>query len=140
VKEQKVKEFKDYCIACYPDGLMRWLIWPKKVYLHMFYQSMHSQQKRGSKVGNPGHGWDTTEYNAVLESYRFWMSSNPTELPVGPAKPIGISQSINYMMGVKEHWEFLCAQDFCKLSWDLLWKLPLKNLHKYVKNRKETVR
>jgi hypothetical protein len=140
VKEPKVKEFKDYCVACYPEGPQRWSLWPKKVYLFMFYQAMRPQRKRGGKGGNPGHGWDTAEYHAVLESYRVWMSSNPTEPPVGPEKPIGISQFVHYMLGIKEYWEDLCHQDFCKLTWEQLWNLPLKNLQKYVKNRKETVR
>ena len=139
VKEPKVKEFKDYCLAVYPDGPMRWSLWPKKVYLYMFYQAMRPLRKRGGKGGNPGQGFDTAEYNAILQSYRTWMA-NPTGPPVGPAKPMGVSQFVHYMMGVKEYWEDLCAQDFCRLSWDLLWNLPLKNLHKYVKGRKETVR
>jgi hypothetical protein len=139
VKEPKVKEFKDYCVAIYPDGPMRWSLWPKKVYLYMFYQAMRPLRKRGGKGGNPAQGWDTAEYKAILGSYRSWME-NPTGPPVGPAKPMGNSQFVHYMMGVKEYWEDLCAQDFCRLGWDLLWNLPLKNLHKYVKGRKETVR
>jgi hypothetical protein len=140
VKDPKVKEFKDYCVAMFPeDGMLRWSLWSKKVYLYMFYQAMRPQQKQGGRGGNPGHGWDTAEYKVVLESYRVWMQ-NPTGPPVGPAKPIGVSQFVHYMLGIKEYWEDLCAQGSCNLSWDLLWTLPLKNLHKYVKNRKETVR
>jgi hypothetical protein len=139
VKEPKLKEFKAYCVAIYPDGPSRWSLWSKKIYLYMFYQAMRPQRKRGGKGGNQGHGWDTAEYNHVLQTYSSWMQ-NPTGPPVGPAKPIGISQFVHYMMGVKEYWEDLCARDYCKLSWDLLWTLPLKNLHKYVKSRKESVR
>ena len=68
------------------------------------------------------------------------MHQNPAGLPVGPEKPIGISQSVHYMLGVKEYWEDLCAQDLCKLSWDLLWNLPLKKFHKHIMNRKEMIR
>ena len=94
VKEPKVKEFKDYCIAIYPDGPMRWSLWPNFFYLYMFYQAMRSQRKRGVKGGNPGQGWDTAEYHAILRSYRTWMM-NPTEPPVGLPKPLGISQFVH---------------------------------------------
>jgi hypothetical protein len=35
--------------------------------------------------------------------------------------------SIQYMLGIKEYWEDLCARGFCNLSWELLWNSPLKN-------------
>jgi hypothetical protein len=60
---------------------------------------------------------------------------NPIGPPVEPAKPIGISQFIHYMLAIKGYWEDLCAQGFCNLIWELLWNLPLKNLLEYVKNQ-----
>jgi hypothetical protein len=47
VKDPKVKEFKDYCTTEYPDGQLRWLLWPKKFYLFMFFQVMCPQGKQG---------------------------------------------------------------------------------------------
>jgi hypothetical protein len=139
VKDPKVQEFKDYCKDVYPDGLMRWGLWPKKIYLFMFFQAMRPQRKRGGRGGNPGKGFDVEEYKTVLASYRGWMT-NPTEPPVAPPKPIGESQFVHYMLAIKEIWEDLTFQGFCNLSWEQLWNLPLKNLLKYVKGRKESVR
>jgi hypothetical protein len=139
VKDPKIQEFKDYCTSQYKDGLMRWGLWPKKIYLFMFFQAMRPQRKRGGRGGNPGKGFDDEEYKTVLASYREWMS-NPTSPPVGPEKPIGISQFVHYMLAIKDIWEDLSTQGFCSLTWEQLWNLPLKNLLKYVKGRKETVR
>jgi hypothetical protein len=133
------KEYFQYCDYCYPTDYYNKVLDANKLYRFMFYQAFRNQKKRGGKGGTENR-FDPADYEEITEKYQTWMLGNSNAEPPEPNNPVQNSTMDQYKAVFRKVHKQQSAQRVTSSVWEQIWTLPLENLHKLVKERRNCVR
>jgi hypothetical protein len=139
--DPKVKEFKGYCDALYPNHGpdIRHLVTPDKVYNFLFYQSHREKRKPGRlKRGEVPEGiFSLTGYRTVVGRY----AGKSSEEWVAPSNPVQIQQVNTYKSSLMGLHKEQVANKANKYVWTHhIWTCHCEELYKLVKARRNKMK
>ena len=69
--EPKMKEYEQFCEACYPDDNFKYCLDESKLYRFMYYQAFREKKKAGGNKEALAAGcrFDIDEYRQIMNSY-----------------------------------------------------------------------
>jgi hypothetical protein len=141
IYDNKTKEYFQFCDYCYPTDNYNKVLEANKLYRFMFYQAFRNQKKRGGKrVTENSIRFDPVDYNLITTKYQTWMLGNSNVEPPEPALPVQNSTMDQYKAVFRKLHKQQSAQRVTGSHWEQIWTLPLENLHKLVKQRRQKVR
>jgi hypothetical protein len=141
IYDNKTKEYFQYCDYCYPTDNYNKVLEANKLYRFMFYQAFRNQKKRGGKRGTENSiRFDPVDYELVTKTYQTWMLGNSNAEPPEPKIPVQNSTMDQYKAVFRKVHKQQSAQRVTSSHWEQIWTLPLENLHKLVKQRRQSVR
>ena len=141
IYDNKTKEYFQYCNCCYPLDYYNKVLDANKLYRFMFYQAFRSQKKRGGKrVTQNSIRFDLADYNEMTQKYQTWMTGNSNAEPPEPDNPVQNSTMDQYKAVFRKVHKQQSAQRVTSNVWEQIWTLPVENLHKLVKQRRNCVR
>ena len=141
IYDNKTKEYFQFCDHCYPTDNYNKVLEANKLYRFMFYQAFRNQKKRGGKrVTENSIRFDPVDYNLITTKYQTWKLGNSNVEPPEPALPVQNSTMDQYKAVFRKLHKQQSAQRVTSSHWEQIWTLPLENLHKLVKQRRQSVR
>jgi hypothetical protein len=84
--------------------------------------------------------FDLADYNKITQKYQTWMTGNSNAEPLEPENPIQNSTMDQYKAVFRKVHKQQSAQRVTSSVWEQIWTLPIENLHKLVKQRRNCVR
>jgi hypothetical protein len=141
IYDNKTTEYFQYCDYCYPFDNYNKVLDANRLYRFMLYQAFRNQKKRGGKrVTQNSIRFNLADYNEITQKYQTWMTGNSNAEPPEPKNPIQNSTMDQYKAVFRKVHKQQSAQRVTSSVWEQIWTLPIENLHKLVKQRRNCVR
>jgi hypothetical protein len=141
IYDNKTREYFQYCDYCYPFDNYNKVLDANKPYRFMCNQAFRNQKNRGGeRVTQNSIRFDLADYNEKAQKHQTWMMGNSNAEPPEPENPIQNSTMVQYkaVFCNKVHKQ-QSAQRVTSSVWEPIWTLPIENLHKLVKQRRNCV-
>jgi hypothetical protein len=122
---------------------LRYTVTTGKMYEFLFYHSMRNKYKQVGKRKKGAHGFDSNDFDIVLQVYGCLVdsssASSSADVP-DPKNPVGYDLVNTYKSVVYNIWMTQVANQSNNLSWDMIFTMPCKELMTMVKNRKQRIK
>jgi hypothetical protein len=101
-----------------------------------FIKPFVAKRKGGKRVTQNLIRFDLVEYNKITPKYQTWMMGNSNAEPLEPDNPVQNSTMDQYKAVFRKVHKQQSAQRVTRSVWEQIWTLPIENLHKLVKQRR----